>query len=78
MGFVDTGDNIGIDEYGDGSVNNWSSVFVLTDVDGWVTLFQQNDVINPNWRNMYGVAVTPEPATLALLGLGSLILRRRK
>lgn len=77
MGFVDTGDNLGIDEHGDGSINSWSSIFVLRGVDGVVTLHQQNDAINPNWRNMYGVAVTPEPTTLALLGLGGLILRRR-
>jgi hypothetical protein len=78
MGFVDTGDNIGVDEGGDGSVDNWASIFALTNVNGVVTLLQQNDATNAGGRNMYGVAVTPEPATIALLGLGGLVLRRRK
>lgn len=73
MGFVDTGDDIGIDESGDGSVNNRNSVYKLWVPAGTITLYEQNS----GSINMYGVAV-PEPMTIALLGLGGLGLIRRK
>jgi hypothetical protein len=56
MGFKDTGLNIGIDERGDGYINQWASVYVRKFQAGTVTLLQQNDLTNPTGRNMYGVA----------------------
>ncbi|MBW8039568.1 MAG: hypothetical protein FVQ85_06170 [Planctomycetes bacterium] len=55
-GFGDTGLNIGIDEQGDGDVDQWASVYVKKFQAGTVTLLQQNDTTNPSGRNMYGVA----------------------
>jgi hypothetical protein len=34
--------------------------------------------LNPTNQNFYIIGASPEPATLALLGLGGLVLRRRK
>jgi len=73
MGFVDTGKDIGIDESGDGSVNNRNSVYKLWVPAGTITLKEQNS----GSLNMYGVGI-PEPATIALLGFGGLALLRRK
>ncbi|MHC4110140.1 MAG: hypothetical protein ACYSUY_03645 [Planctomycetota bacterium] len=55
-GFTDTGLNIGIDEGGDGQINQWASAYVRKSQAGTFTLFQQNDFTNPTGRNMYGVA----------------------
>lgn len=55
-GFTDTGLNIGIDEGGDGQINQYASVYVRKSQAGTFTLFQQNDFTNPTGRNMYGVA----------------------
>jgi hypothetical protein len=67
MGFDDTGWNIGIDESGNGIIDNWSSVYIIDTyylmdlacyaalTDGTITLLQQNDP-KPGGRNMYGVA----------------------
>jgi len=57
MDFIDTGDNIGIDEVGDESIDIWSSIYVKNVPAGVVTLLQQNDSTNPVSRNMYGVVV---------------------
>jgi hypothetical protein len=73
MGFVDTDKDIGIDEGGDGSVNNRNSVYKLWVPAGTITLKEQNS----GSINMYGVAI-PEPTTIALLGFGGLALLRRK
>jgi len=75
LGFFDTGNDIGIDESGTGTIEQWSSVYVKCCTDGMITLYAQN---NGGSRNMYGVAVIPEPATIALLGLGGLLLRKRR
>ena len=61
LGFVDTGDDIGVDEQGDGlgtgtGINQTSSIFVLRNASGTITLGEQNNGAN---RNMYGVAATP-------------------
>lgn len=74
LGFVPTGDQIDADESGDGDIDNYASVYKLSNVSGLITLHEQNY----GSLNMYGVAATPEPATIALLGLGGLILRRKK
>jgi len=69
LGFLDTGQDIGIDEDGDGvgagqSIDNWSSVYKLESVSaGTTVLLEQND---GGSRNMYGVAavefVPPPPS----------------
>jgi len=79
LGFEDTGDVIGIDEHGNGEIDQWSSVFAKSVSAGTITLLQQKDKTGAGGRNMYGVAVVPEPTTIALLGFGGLaLLRRRK
>lgn len=75
--FVDTGINFGVDESGDGDIDQLSSLFLLPDFEGLsLTLGAQNQ----GGTNMIGVlaapvanAVIPEPASIAiwsLLGLG--------
>jgi len=54
--FVDTGLNIGIDEEGDGDVDQWASIYVKNFPAGTVTLLWQNDKTEPVSRNLYGVA----------------------
>jgi hypothetical protein len=56
LGFVDTGEDIGIDESGDGSINNYSSVFAADVKAGTVTL--GGDTAG-HGGNMYGVAALP-------------------
>jgi hypothetical protein len=75
MGFVDTGLDVGIDEGGNGEIDQTSSIFTLPVGPGTYTLGTQN---NGGSRNMYGVAAIPEPMTLTLLGLGGLGLIRRR
>lgn len=84
MGFADTGLDIGIDELGDGDIDNTSSIYSLAVNPGIFTLYEQ---ANSNLRNMYGVAavpVIPESSgawgVLGLFGLGVLgdIYRRRR
>ncbi|MBE0537555.1 MAG: PEP-CTERM sorting domain-containing protein [Phycisphaerae bacterium] len=78
MGFVDSGLDVEIDEGANGSIDNWSSIFVLQVLPGTYTLYQQNDATDAGGRNMYSVGAIPEPATLSLLGLGALALIRRR
>jgi len=74
FGWADTGDDMAIDEGGDGDIDQRYSIFTK-DVDaGLTTLYAQNF----SGKNMYGVAAVPEPMTIALLGLGTLGLIRRK
>jgi len=53
LGFEDTGLDIGIDESGDGDIDQWSSVYAVPARAGTITLLAQND---GGGRNMYGVA----------------------
>ncbi len=53
MGFTDTGDDIGIDEAGDGDIDQWSSVFSKKFPAGTITLKGQPQGYG---GNMYGVA----------------------
>jgi hypothetical protein len=66
MGFIDTGVDVLIREYGTPSDFRWSSVYALNVAPGTVTLMQQYDIVDPGHRNMYGVAATREPATFLL------------
>ena len=65
MGFTDTGNDIGIDEAGDGDIDNWSSVFSKKFPAGTITLKGDPQGYG---GNMYGVAVigpqarNPNPA----------------
>lgn len=69
-------DTVGIDENADGSINNYSAVYMKVMPAGTFTLKQADN----GGRNMYGVVVSaiPEPgvASLGLLGAGLLALRR--
>jgi len=56
LGFVDTGEDIGIDESGDGGINNYSSVFAAEVKAGTITL--GGDTAG-HGGNMYGVAALP-------------------
>jgi len=58
MGFLDTGDDIGVDENGDGSINNTSSVFQASFEAGTVVLGAQAS----GGINMYGVVAAPGEA----------------
>lgn len=70
-------DTVGIDENADGSVNNWSSVYVKLFPAGTFTLNEFGE----GGRNMYGVVIAgiPEPGagSLVLLGAGALAWLRR-
>ncbi len=72
LGFTDTGDDIGIDESGDGNVDHYSSIFKKTVFVGEsIVLGAQND---GGSRNMYGIAalasqlcaLNPNPADGAI------------
>ncbi len=71
--FVDTGLKIDVDESGDGTVDNTSSIYLLENVTSPITLGAQNQS-----ENMYGIAAVevPEPSCLALLGLGGIAMLR--
>lgn len=90
MGFTDTGLDVGIDEGGDGVVNQTSSVYQLAVTAGETVLLQQD---NSGGRNMYGVgcagALIEPPKVPAstplgliagiclLLAAGIVVMRRR-
>jgi len=74
MGFEDTGDDIGIDESGDGDIDQYSSVFAKS-VSAGTTITLRGDT-QGHGGNMYGVAAmgprltarNPDPADGALHG----------
>ena len=68
LGFADTGMNIGIDEMGDGDIDNYSSVYAGKIPTGTITLGQQNDSTNAGNRNMYSVAAIPNNCHFQLAG----------
>ena len=53
MGFVDTGEDIGVDEDGDGDIDQYSSIFSLGVTVGTVTIYGNTQ---GHGGNMYGVA----------------------
>jgi len=61
LGFVDTGWNIGIDEQGNGDIDQWSSLYAMDPCSHTITLLQQNDATNPGGRNMYSIAAIHVP-----------------
>jgi PEP-CTERM motif len=86
LGFVDTGFDIGVDENGNGvgpgvSIDNTSSIYLLTDVPAGSTVFMEQ---NQGGTNMYGLVAVgkpvPEPvsATLGLFGLAGLGVATRR
>jgi hypothetical protein len=63
MGFADTGEDIGIDESGDGDIDQYSSIFSLAVNAGTVTIGGNTQ---GHGGNMLGVAALPRsPATIA-------------
>ena len=85
LGFVDTLDDIGIDESADGDIDQTSSVYKLSNVSAGTTIFLEQNAGRS--RNMYGIAAVaipdsavPEPATasLGLLAIGAIAMRRRR
>jgi len=85
LGFVNTGDDIGVDESGDGDIDNTSHVLKLEGFAGnQVVLLEENQ----HNGNMYGFAaqesVIPEPSTLLIwsllagLGIGVGWWRRKR
>lgn len=75
-GWIDTGDDIGIDESGDGDIDNTSSVYrKLFNGGGAMGFLLRND----NGGNMYGLTIqVPEPISLGLIGMGVLAIRARR
>ena len=81
LGFTDTGADLDIDEAGDGDVDQSFSIYLKSNVAAGSTTFLEQD--NGGSRNFYGiaaVAAVPEPATaaLGLLGIGGLLMRRKR
>jgi len=60
MGFVDTGEDIGIDESADGDIDQYSSIFALEVKAGVVTI---GGCTEGHGGNMLGVAVLPAPTS---------------
>ncbi len=60
-GFVDTGEDVVVDEYGTPVDFRWLSVYTKDVSAGTITLLQQYDSADPWMRNMYCVAVIPSP-----------------
>jgi hypothetical protein len=61
MGFVDTGFDIGINEGGDGFIDEYSSIFVAELPAGTHTFGEQHDGVI---RNMYGIVAVPMEITI--------------
>jgi len=78
LGFVDTQEHIIVYEKGATGIFRWSSVYALNVSAGTLTLFQQCDATNQQFRNMYGVAVVPEASTFLLLFFGTVLAGRRR
>lgn len=62
MGFVDTGAGVGSDQYTNGVIDGWYSIYALPVPPGTITLYAQNDGVQ---RVMYTVAAAPRSMNLA-------------
>jgi len=73
--FADTGLDLVIREKSDGTADRPMSVFMTTeDLPAGTYDFG----LNPGGKNFYILGTVPEPATFVILGLGGLLLRRRR
>ena len=82
--FYDNGNNIGGSaQYGTNVTTNKQVYFASTDPNSpnflWLMNYNDADILTGDSDGSYrGARPAPEPATVALLGLGWLLLRRRK
>ena len=71
-------DEVALDEGGDGTINQWYSVYAKSFPAGTCSLYQADNA----GQNMYGGVVVPEPSAVALLAMGgfglAVALRRRQ
>ena len=69
----------GIGDTGGIALNGQAMTFSVDALKaGTITLYESFDGAEGNWSALDTITIVPEPATMALLGLGGLLLRRKK